>query len=237
MNFDVIEMLAYGTQRGAGWRLDCWGDMGRPGRTFAHMLDLYPQGVVSAGAQEVWKRSPVSLETCGTPGSWHQSPSYDLHYVMEQALRWHVSTINLKSTAIPADWKEPFQEFQKKIGYRFILRRLEYPETVRAGQMMPINSWWFNAGVSPVYYNYTLAFQLKSEKDSAILATPVDVKQWLPGDAVFDSTLYVPSTLKPGSYRLRVALLHPKTLQPAIQLAIQGRQADGWYDLGEIRIQ
>jgi hypothetical protein len=39
MNFDVIDMLAYGTQRGAGWRLDCWGDMGRPGKNFAHMLD------------------------------------------------------------------------------------------------------------------------------------------------------------------------------------------------------
>jgi hypothetical protein len=237
MNFDVIEMLAYGTQRGAGWRLDCWGDMGRPGRTFAHMLDLYPQGVVRAGAQEVWKRSPVSLETCGTPGSWHQSPSHDLRYVMEQALRWHASTVNIKSTAIPADWKEPFQEFQKKIGYRFILRRLEYPETVRAGQMLPISSWWFNAGVSPVYYSYTLAFQIKSEEGTATLVTPVDVKQWLPGDAVFDSTLYVPRTLKPGRYRIRVALLRPGTEEPAIQLAIQGRQSDGWYDLGEIRVE
>src|SRR5262249_16098434 len=94
-----------------------------------------------------------------------------------------------------------------------------------------------NAGVSPVYYSYTLAFQIKSEEESATLATPVDVKQWLPGDAVFDSTLYVPHTLKPGSYRLRVALLHPGTLQPDIQLAIQGRQSDGWYDLGEIHIQ
>ena len=237
MNFDVIEMLAYGTQRGAGWRLDCWGDMGRPGRTFMHMLDSYPQGVVEAGAQEVWKRSPVSLETCGTPGSWHKSPNYDLRYVMEQALRWHASTINIKSTAIPEDWKEQFQEFQKKIGYRFILRRLEYPDTVRAGQMMPINSWWFNAGVSPVYYDYTLAFQISSQEGSAILATPADVKQWLPGDAVFDSTLYVPGTLKPGKYRLRVALLYPNTQKPAIQLAIQGRQPDGWYDLGEIQIQ
>jgi hypothetical protein len=113
---------------------------------------------------------------------------------MEQALRWHASTINIKSTTIPDDWKGPFQEFQKKIGYRFILRRVEYPETVRAGQMIPINSWWFNAGVSPVYYDYTVAFQIHSQEGSATLATPADVKQWLPGDAVFDSTLYVPYT-------------------------------------------
>jgi hypothetical protein len=237
MNFDVIDMLAYGTQRGAGWRLDCWGDMGRPGRTFIHMLDAYPQGVVLAGAQDVWKRSPVSLETCGTPGSWRQNPNYDLDYVLEQALRWHASTINVKSTAIPEDWKNRFKVFQKKIGYRFILRRLEYPETVTAGRMMPINTWWFNAGVSPVYYDYTLAFQIHSTDGSALLPTTVDVKQWLPGDAVFDSSLYVPDNLKPGKYRLRVALLQPRTQEPAIRLAIQGRQPDGWYDLGEVQVQ
>ena len=37
-----------------------------------HMLDLYPQQVVRTGIQEVWRRSPVSLETCGTPLSWKQ---------------------------------------------------------------------------------------------------------------------------------------------------------------------
>jgi len=237
MNFDVIEMLAYGIQRGAGWRLDCWGDMGRAGKNFAHMLDRYPQGVVLAGAQEVWKRSPVALETCGTPGSWQKNPSYDLPYVMDQALRWHASSINIKSTAIPLEWKTAFDEFQKRIGYRVILRRLEYPKSFKAGQMMPVSSWWFNAGVSPVYYDYVLAFQLRSEAGGVILPTAVDVKQWLPGDAVLDSTLYLPATLKPGPYRLGVGLLDPRTQQPAIKLAIEGRQSDGWYDLGEIQIE
>ncbi len=126
MNFDEPSALAYGTRRGAGWRLDCWGDMGRPGRNFAHMLDMYPQQVVRTGIAEVWKHAPVSLETCGTPGSWFEG-KYDLEYILEQALRWHASTINIKSTAIPSAWKAPFEEFQKKIGYRFLLRKMEYP--------------------------------------------------------------------------------------------------------------
>ena len=50
---------------------------------------------------------------------------------MDQALRWHASTINIKSTAIPPEWKKAFDEFQKKIGYRFVLRRLEYPQSVK----------------------------------------------------------------------------------------------------------
>ena len=47
----------------------------------------------------------MSLETCGTPGSWFRG-KYDVEYNLEQALRWHVSTVNIKSTAIPEEWKK-----------------------------------------------------------------------------------------------------------------------------------
>lgn len=57
------------------------------------------------------------------------------------------------------------------------------------------------------------------------------------GDAVFDSTLYIPESLKPGACQFRVGLLDPRTNRPAIKLAIEGRQADGWYDLGNIQVQ
>lgn len=235
MNFDEIPALAYGVQRGAGWRLDCWGDMGRPGKNFIHMLDSYPQGVVKANAQNAWRRSPVSLETCGTPGSWVKW-NVDLDYVLEQALRWHVSTVNIKSTAIPAQWKSEFERFQKRIGFRFVLRKLEYPTVIEAGKMAPISMWWFNAGVAPVYYDYELAIQLHSPKGLATIPLPVDVKTWLPGDAVFEDTVFIPFSLSPGLYRFRLALLDPRTSLPAIQLAFSGRQPDGWYDLGEIRV-
>jgi len=234
-NFDEPRALAYGVGRGAGWRLDCWGDLGGRGKGMMHMLDMYPQQVVRTGIQEAWQRSPVSLETCGTPGSWKQwgYSAAALDYILEQALRWHATSINIKSTAIPPEWKEPFTEFQKKIGYRFVLRKLEYPRAVKAGQLMPVSMWWLNAGVAPLYGDYTLAVAI----GSAVIRTPVDLKKWLPGDAVFDGTLYVPETLQPGSYRFRLALLDQSTGQPAIRLAIQGRQPDGWYDLGEIVVQ
>lgn len=239
MNFDEPLALAYGTRHGAGWRLDCLGDM----RTLsespyfqAEMLDVYPQQVVRAGIQDVWQRSPVSLETCWVPGYWKQQ-GWDVEYILSQALRWHVSSLNVKSAAIPAEWKKPFDEFQKKMGYRFVLRRLQYPRTVKAGYMMAVHMWWLNAGVAPVYRDYWLAVELHSPHGSALIRTSADVKKWLPGDAVYDSTLYVPENLKPGTYRFRVALLDPRAGQPVIRLAIQGRQPEGWYDLGSIVVE
>ncbi len=239
MNFDEEKALAYGTEHGAGWRLDCWGDM----RTSSHdpfflaeMLDVYPQQIVRAGIQNAWQRSPVSLEACWVPGYWKQQ-GWDLNYIFSQALRWHVSSVNIKSTAIPPEWKKAFEEFQKKMGYRFILRRLEYPPVVLAGTMQPVHMWWLNAGVAPVYRQYDLALELRSARGSAEISLPVDIRKWLPGDAVYDGAIYIPETLKPGSYRLRVALLDPRTGQPAVKLAIEGLGADGWYDVAPIEVQ
>ena len=237
VNFDFLEALVYATKRGAGWRLDCWGDMGRPGKgNWAHMFDLYPEQAARANLQDVWRQAPVSLEACGVPGTWKQW-GFELKPIFDQALRWHVSTVNIKSTAIPAEWKAAFDEFQKQIGYRFALRRFEHPGQARAGSMIPISMWWFNAGVAPVYREYQLALELRSADHAVRIPLPADVRKWLPGDSVYEGTVYDDAALPPGEYRVRVALLDPRTGQPALRLASEGRQSDGWYDVSAIQIR
>lgn len=238
MNFDEPHGLAYGTGRGAGWRLDCLGDMGRQWKdrpTFSHMLDFYPQQIARMGIQDVWQRSPVSLETCWVPGFWKEK-GWDVDYILAQALRWHVSSVNVKSSPIPLEWKSKFDEFQKRMGYRLLLRRFEYPRSAEAGAMMPVHIWWFNAGVAPPYREYSVALEFQSSNRRQTEILPVDVRKWLPGDAVFDGSVWVPGTLDPGEYQLRIALLDPRTSEPAVRLAVKGREADGWYQIGPINI-
>jgi hypothetical protein len=239
MNFDEPHALAYGTQQGAGWRLDCWGDMRVSSNDPyfpAEMLEIYPQQIVRSGIQNVWQRSPVSLETCYTVPGWKER-GYDLDYILAQGLRWHVSTANIKSAPIPTEWKTKFDELQKKMGYRFILRRLEYSKVVKPGTIMPVHMWWLNAGVAPVYSEYVLAMELRSSQGSAIIHIPVDVRKWLPGDAVFDGSVYLPEDLEDGSYDVRIAMLDPRTGKPAIRFAIEGRQHDGWYSAGSLTVK
>ena len=239
MNFDEQAALRYGTQQGAGWRLDCLGDM-RTSSTNpyfpAEMLEIYPQQVVRAGIQEIWRRKPVSLEVCFTVWGWKER-GYDVDYILDQALRWHVSSVNVKSAPIPPEWKGKFEEFQKRMGYRFILRRLEYARTVMPGSMMPMHMWWLNAGVAPPYKEFQLAVQLRAQQSVATIAIPVDVREWLPGDAVFDGTVYVPKDLPEGAYDFRVGMLDPRTSKPAVKFAIEGRQEDGWYNLGSLMVK
>src|SRR5258706_10213513 len=103
--------------------------------------------------------------------------------------------------------------------------------------MMNVNMWWLNAGVAPVYRDYSLAIELRSPHGASVIRTPADVRKWLPGDALYEGHVRIPETLPAGEYRFRLALLDLRTGRPAIQLAIEGRQPDGWYDLGMIRVQ
>ena len=212
MNFDQEQALAYGTRARRGLAAGLLGRHARHHRRarWCHMLDFYPQQIVRAGIQDVWQRSPVSLETCWVPGGWKEK-GYDLDYILAQALRWHVSSVNIKSSAIPPEWKKAFDEFQKKMGYRFILRRLEYPNVVLAGTHATaphvVAERGSGAGLPSVRSGAGIAFRQRQRE----IKLPVDVRKWLPGDAVFDGTIYIPETLKPGSYRLRVALLDPRT--------------------------
>ena len=102
--------------------------------------------------------------------------------------------------------------------------------------MMPLHMWWLNVGVAPTYRQYKLTMQFQAGTESRNLPLEVDVTKWMPGDAVVDQLVYVPDSLAPGTYRTRVALLDPRTNQPAVRLAIRGREPDGWYGLGTIAV-
>jgi hypothetical protein len=98
----------------------------------AEMLEVYPQQVVRAGIQDVWQRSPVSLETCFTVAGWKEK-GYDLDYILKQALRWHVSSVNIKSAPIPSEWKGQFENFKQRPIVLFCM----IPLRGGAGSMMP----------------------------------------------------------------------------------------------------
>jgi hypothetical protein len=59
----------------------------------------------------------------------------------------------------------------------------------------------------------------------------------MPGDSLVEGDVSFPASLKPGEYRMRVGLLDPRTGNPAVKLAIEGLQPDGWYDVGSIRVE
>ena len=74
---------------------------------------------------------------------------------------------------------------------------------------------------------YVVSWQGR-EYDAAPDGDNVRIYQAQPGDGFEE--------VKPGRQRLQVAILSPLTGRPAIRLAIEGRQPDGWYDVGAVDI-
>jgi hypothetical protein len=127
-------------------------------------------------------------------------------------------------------------EWLKKMGYRFVLRKFTHLDKVRPMGRIAFTSWWENKGVAPCYRDFPFAIRLKNAKRTEIFETDADIRDWLPGDIVFDGAVFVPVDMPEGEYEFAVAILDPRTRKPNIKLAIEGRAADGWYPMGKITV-
>ena len=226
----------YGLSKASvGWRVDCLGDMGGFNPNWCHMLDYYPQAIVNFGMRDAWKKAPVSLEVCWVMQHW-LNKGWDVDYIIDQSLKWHISSFNAKSSPVPREWEPHVNRWLNRMGYRFVLRKFTYPAEVQQGGKLAFTSWWENKGVAPCYRKFPLALRLKNGERTAVLTTAADITTWLPGDNLYDDAVFVPPDLAPGNYDLDLALLDPRTGASKVKLAIAGVKNDGWYGLGCIEL-
>jgi hypothetical protein len=203
------------------------------------MHDYYPQAIYGYGVRDSWKKAPVALEICGRFSTWSEREGYDaadVDYIIDQSLKWHVSSINGKSTAWPSQWKPQLERWLKSMGYRFVLRKFTFPDRVHPNGKLEFTTWWENKGVAPIYRRYPLAIRLVGQGRSLVFETDADITDWLPGDIIYDGSLVVPLDTPEGEYEIQLGLLDPHTDKPGIKLAIAGRNSEDWYPLGKVRV-
>jgi hypothetical protein len=223
-----------------GWRVDCIGDLGfwaKDQNSWTHMYDYYPQEIINCGVKDAWKHAPLSFEICGTFGSWKEKQGYgreEVEYIFNESLKWHISSFNAKSSPVPEEWEDLVDEWLKKMGYRFVLRRFTYPETVRKNGKLQYKTWWENKGVAPIYKDYLLAFRLKSDKKELVYTADADIRAWMPGDNVYDDAIFIPLDFPSGEYQIEVAIVGVQDRLPKVKLAIGGETEDGWYRIGKV---
>jgi hypothetical protein len=239
---DKLTNMYANSQIPVGWRVDCLGDLGfwaTEQNGWTHMYDFYPREIINCNVQDSWKKSPISFEICGTFLSWRDEQKYgrnEVKYIFDQSLKWHVSSFNAKSSPVPKEWEDLVNDWLRKMGYRYLLRRFTYPETVTQNGRLPYTSWWENKGVAPCYKDFTLAIRLKTSSKEAVFVTNANIKDWLPGDIVYDDSFFVPADFPLGICDVQVAIVDKMKHEPRISLAIVGKVSDGWYQLGKINI-
>jgi len=223
-----IEGLAYAVSHGTGWRADCLGDLGIFSPTWNHMKNLYQQHLDAAHANDAWKTAPVCFESCATMQTWKEM-GFDVKYIISEALRWHITLFNNKSSPIPEGWWPYAEELLRKMGYRFTLRKLSHARYVAPGEKLKVSMIWENVGVAPPYRHYYLSFKLAKKGFKRVFDTNLDMFRWLPGTHEAEVEITIPSEVSPDTYTLYAAWRDPVTNSPRIKLAMKGYEDPGWY--------
>ncbi len=224
----TTQTLAYALGRGAGWRADALGDP-------YHMENRFIQALPGGANDTHWQTAPVYFE----PYDW---ADIDVTTTVNFALSMHASVVHDRDRGRRGFTSAELPEINRllmKLGYRFVLNELSYPAIAAAGQEMTLTMAWQNVGVAPTYRDDVLAVQIRNATGTPVLTsnTGIAVKKWLPGATyTVTPTLTLPAGLAPGAYTVALGIVDPARMSPAVQLAIQGRDANGWYPLGTIAV-
>ena len=244
----LISMLdtdgcTYGATFGdMGWRHDCFGDMRDDGcgvvpngQNWNHMYDDIPRWVAECGVSDSWRTAPVIFETCWTVGYWARQ-GWNIDWILEQGLKYHATAFMPKSSFIPDPWREKIDAFDRRLGYRFVLRQVNLPLEARPRQTIPFWIWIENVGVAPLYRPYVLAFRFRQGKTEAVVRVKTDLRTWMPGDTVIDARMFFPKTLKPGEVEVDIGIVDETMKEAKVLFAIQPRREDRWHPLSRMDV-
>ncbi len=230
--FDDDFATRYVVEHGGGIRNDCLGTQGSN--------DWYLESIGDLN-DTVWKTAIITGEFCGGAAGAIAGTTerFDINYQFIQDTHW--SFIGSAGGAIEPQSEEHrrnLDKLHKKLGYRFVLRQATFPEEVTAGSTFNFQLALKNRGAAPFYFEWPLVLYFVDSADTAqdeqIL--DIDIRTWLPGDVEESIEVAVPTQLTPGKYKLRLAIHDPLTDRPGIWFANEGRDDDGRYWLGELRV-
>jgi len=228
---------------GGGWRLNSYGDLGHIGSdavtkdvSWNHHYDAYPQWLTASGVTEAWKTGPVFFESGHVPMYWYKA-GYDLDFILQQGLKFHLTYFMPKYTYLPDAWIDRLDAFCRRIGYRFVFRQAKfYAKAPRTGPWQ-FECWIENTGVAPIYHRYD--FALRFRQDDNLFIVPfedVDIRTWLPGDACLDRAIALPAGLRPGLVELSAGLIDRATKEARVSFANKPRYKDRWLHLGKFEV-
>jgi len=220
-----------------GFRVDCLGDMGGfHGERWSHMLDFYPENIENFEMGDAWRDAPVVFEACWHMNDWYLQ-GWDIDYIIDESLKWHISSYNSKGTTVPEAWRESVERWVRRMGYRFEIHELAWQSEAVAGENWDTEMLVLNTGVAPCYHNYAPVIRLRGAGRTVELPLDEDIRTWMPDEEHFSAqSLSIPADLEPGEYEVQLGFPTGLEKRPTLMLAIENEQADGFYKMGHVRV-
>lgn len=236
---------AYGAtrrDRALGWRADCFGDLRDEGRgavpdglCWNHTYDAYPMEVARNGVGDVWRTAPVTFETCWSVPWWYER-NWDIDFIIEQGLKYHPTVFMPKSCHFPEAWREKLDAFDRRLGYRFVLRQVSLPIEIKPGSGFEIQALVDNVGVAPIYRDYRFALRFVQDGVERVVESAQDIRRWVPDLTWFREPFAFPAGFRAGEVEIFAGIINPATRRPVVRFAIEETEPDGWHPLTRLEV-
>ena len=235
--FDDDFATTYVTDRNGGIRNDCLGEQ--------ESNDWYLESLNRMDPlmnDRVWRTAIITGEFCGGDGGAVQGTTlrYNINYSFIQHTHWSfIGPAGGDITPKNEEHKMNLDKLHKKLGYRFVFRKIEHAPAARADTSLSLVLTVENKGVAPFYFQWPLVCYLVTADDSVACEQTmgVDIRHWLPGSTLTETTLQIPARLSPMTYDIKLAIIDPLTNKPGIRFANTGRDEQGRYLVSCIKIE
>jgi hypothetical protein len=126
-----------------------------------------------------------------------------------------------------------------KLGFRLVLRNIEYNEKNIPGSLANFKLRWENLGIAPPYRDHRIAFRLRDGSGNIHGEYVADhsIRGWLPGSRSVDVEFPIPVGLSAGKYTLELGLVFHSAPDRTVPIANEGKTNDGWYDVGAMEVE
>ena len=127
---------------------------------------------------------------------------------------------------------------QATIGYHLFIEQIIMPRQVNLGRQLHLQLVFNNTGIAPMYYEWPVDIFLIGEDGGILLQDrlDLDVRNLLPGEGVTIKHKFSLDKLGNGNYSIGVAILDPRTGQPAVSFAMANSRNDRIQLLGSFEI-
>jgi hypothetical protein len=197
-----------------------------------------------------WRKQMISGEVAydwgdqsdlgGSPNGTLSSASNTSHVINwvklihASSLGW-ISDYDEKNPAVAAN----AAAMQKALGYRFVVQRASYNQTVRQGGKLSLDFDVANTGSAPFYYQWPVEISLLDGQKNPVWTdiVRVDIRNWRPNHAyTVRDEFNIPAKLAEGTYTLALAVLDPAGNLPSLRFANVNYYNGGRMPLGKIGI-
>lgn len=234
--FDDDFATKYVTDRGGGIRNDCLGT--------SESNDWYLESlnrIDPSMNDRVWKTAIITGEFCGSNQGAIEGTAkrFDLNYEFIKKTHW--SFIGSAGGAIKPQSEEHrknLDKLYKTLGYRFVLREVNFEKSINKGDTLEITIKIENKGVAPFYFKWPLTLYMFDEKQQIVFQQllDVDIRSWLPGTSTVSTKIVIPEQLNPGKYDVKLAIHDPDSSQPGLMFANKGGDDQKRYLVGRLTI-